>query len=84
MPTFRAGFEPRRAVATALDSMVLRTISVLNVATRTHGSNPARRYRYEMARQGRAEIFALPSPPTIPLLPGHYRASFPFCRGAFG
>jgi hypothetical protein len=23
-------------------------------------------------------------PPRIPLLPGHYRASFPFCRGAFG
>ena len=59
MPTFRAGFEPRLAVATSLDSMVLRTISFL-VATRTPGSNPACGYRCEIARQGRAEIFALP------------------------
>jgi hypothetical protein len=83
MPTFRAGFEPRPAAATSLDSMIPRTISVLNVATRTHGSNPARRYRYEMARQGRAEISPY-RPPTIPLLPDDYRGSFPFCRGAFG
>ena len=59
MPTFRAEFESHPAIATSLDSMVLRTISFL-VATRMHGSNPARGYRGEMARWGRAEIFALP------------------------
>jgi hypothetical protein len=57
----RAGFEPRRADATSLGLDGPENRGALGVAARTHGSNPARRHRQEMARPRRAEIFALPT-----------------------